>query len=105
MKCWVKQSKKAEKQVIESFAGKFTIGAVLFRDTQRQRVPMLLGDPRVAMLRKFYQKHDLGNFEPYVMGVGVIAWDDVVWESAGARVTQAGEQAEMRAVYAMDNLA
>jgi hypothetical protein len=80
------------KQVTDDFSGKYTIGAVLFRDTAGQRVPLLLGDPRVAMLRKFYLKQDLGNFEPYVMGAGVIAWEDVVWESAGARVTQVAEQ-------------
>lgn len=98
MRCWIKLNRKVKKQVVESFAGKYTIGDVLFRDTCEQRVPMLLGDPRVAMLRKFYQRQDLGNFEPYVMGAGVISWDDVVWESAWARVTLGEEQSVRESV-------
>lgn len=60
---------------------KHTVGAVVFKE-KGGAVPMLQGAPRFELLCKFYKKCDLGRFEPVVVGVGAIRWEDVAWESA-----------------------
>ena len=70
---------------------KVSIGDVTFRSKTTGKYVMLMGDPRIEALRKFYRREDLGDLQPFVFGPrGDITWDDVYWESAGPRVTGRG---------------
>jgi len=63
---------------------RYNIGEVVFR-LDGAYVNLMFQD-RVDALRKFYRKQEQ-NMKPFVFGVGLIAWDDVQWDSAGHRVT------------------
>lgn len=70
----------------------FPIGAVSFKSKVSHRWTDLMGPSRVEALRKFYHKRRImdpvhGELEPFVFGYGPIMWDQVNWDTAGARVT------------------
>ncbi len=70
----------------------FSIGAVTFKMKDSGIWADLMGPPRIEALQKFYRKQSvidvtLGELVPFVFGHGPITWDQVNWDTAGARVT------------------
>lgn len=60
------------------------------RDTGRGYHDLdLSGNERVAALRRFYLRQDDPRKQfMFVYGVGIIAWEDVNWGTAGKMVTE-----------------
>jgi hypothetical protein len=65
---------------------KFSCGDVCFRNSDGY--VMLMGTSRIDALKKFYNREDMGNLEPFAFGFGTLKHENVNWETCGEEITQ-----------------